>query len=283
MIIDARVRIPPAYCDNPEPRPRELSERYGNVLDLAGIEQLGLEQLDTIASDNGIDMMLVHAEYEHGDPADTFNGALAELVTHNPARYRGVGTLSQAYPLDIMRALSQLQFCADQGFVGVSLQPGFFHYAINDKRLYPVYARATELGLAVFLHTGINYGSTHAIGNEHPLMLDEIACAFPGLRLVACHAAWPWTTEMAAVARKHPQVYLEFGGLAPRYVAKAGTGWDVLFHFMNSLLQDQVLFGSDWPAFDPGTALSQWREAGLKDSVLSKLLGGNAARLFGLD
>ena len=283
MIIDARVRVPPSCCESIEPRPRELSERYGEVLKVQGMEKLGLAELDTLVQSNGIDVALVHAEYEHGDPADQLNNAVAEIVAGNPGRYRGVGTISQAFPIDIMRGLKQLEFCAQQGFVGVSLQPGFFHMPLNDKRLYPIYGKANELGLVVMLHTGINYGSTHAIGNEHPIMIDEIACAFPGLKIVASHSAWPWTTDIVAVARKHPNVYLEFGGLAPKYVGQSGTGWDVVYHFMNSVLQDQVLFGSDWPAFDPGRGLSQWRDLDLKDAVLKKLLGENAARLFGID
>ena len=32
-----------------------------------------------------------------------------------------------------------------------------------------------------------------------------------------------------------------------------------------------------------GRALREWREMDLKDAVREKLLGGNAARLFGLD
>ena len=51
---------------------------------------------------------------------------------------------------------------------------------------------------------------------------------------------------------------------------------------MNNLLQDQVLFGSDWPAFDVGRALDEWNSMDLKKEVREKLLGGNAARLFAL-
>lgn len=84
-----------------------------------------------------------------------------------------------------------------------------------------------------------------------------------------------------AVARKHPNVYLEFGGLAPRYVGAPGTGWEVVFRFMNSLLSRQVLFGTDWPVFPMARALAEWRELGLKPQVLDALLSGNAERLLG--
>ena len=31
----------------------------------------------------------------------------------------------------------------------------------------------------VCVHTGINYGVTHPIRNDHPLQLDDVACDFP--------------------------------------------------------------------------------------------------------
>ena len=209
--------------------------------------------------------------------------ATAELVADEPGRYLGVGTVAQVPPIDIMRAVGQVAACAELGFVGVSIQPAFFHTAIDDRRLYPVYAKTAELDLVAFVHTGINYGTTHPFGNDHPMLLDQIACDFPKLRIVAAHAGWPWTAEMVAVARKHANVYLEFGGLAPKYIAAPGSGWEVVYRFMNSVLQDQILFGTDWPAFEIGRALAEWRAMELKDTVRDKLLGGNAARLFGLE
>ena len=135
----------------------------------------------------------------------------------------------------------------------------------------------------VCVHTGINYGVTHPIRNDHPLQLDDVACDFPGLILIACHGGWPWAAEMAAVARKHPNVHMEFGGLAPKYVGAPGSGWEVMHSFMNSVLADQVLHGTDWPVMGMARALREWRALGLKPRVLDALLGGNAARLLGRD
>jgi predicted TIM-barrel fold metal-dependent hydrolase len=101
---------------------------------------------------------------------------------------------------------------ADLGLAGLSLQPSFFGIPIDDRVLYPVCAKAGELGLQVALHTGINYTVTFPIRNDQPIQVDQVACDFPDLVLVACHAGWPWVPEMVAVLRKHPNVYAEFGG-----------------------------------------------------------------------
>lgn len=85
--------------------------------------------------------------------------------------------------------------------------------------------------------------------------------------MIACHASWPWIPEIVAVARRHPNLLLDFGGLAPKYIGKPGSGWEMLYHFMNNLLQDQLLFATDWPAFSPERAVSEWKELNLKRSV----------------
>jgi predicted TIM-barrel fold metal-dependent hydrolase len=180
-----------------------------------------------------------------------------------------------------MRAVAQVARAAELGLRGINIQPSFFSMPIDHAQLYPVYAKASEHGLGVGVHTGVNYTSHLPIKHDHPLQLDQVACDFPELTLIACHAGWPWAAEMVAVARKHPNVYLEFGGLAPKYVGSAGTGWEVVFRFMNSLLSKQVLFGTDWPVFPMPRALEEWRTLGLKPAVLEALLGGNADRLLG--
>lgn len=277
-VIDFRVRLPLALRPSQE-LPDDYLSQYDKVLDLSANRDRSVEQLIADMDGSGVTHAVVHAEYEYGDEADALNDAVAKIVAQHPGRFSGYGTISMAH-LKIPRALAQVQRVADLGLKGLNLQPSFFGMAIDDRPLYPVYAKANELGLQVALHTGINYTVTFPIRNDQPLQLDQVACDFPDLVLIACHAGWPWIPEMVAVLRKHPNVYAEFGGLAPRYVCEQNTGWEVMFRFMNSLLAGQVLYGTDWPVFPMDRALSEWRNGGLRPEVLSALLGGNARRLL---
>lgn len=278
-VIDFRVRLPLELRPS-EDLPDDYLAQYDQVLDLSANRHRTLDQLISDMDASGVTHAVVHAEYEYGDEADALNEAVAKLVTQQPGRFSGYGTISMGN-LKIPRALTQVQRVFDLGLKGLNLQPSFFGIAIDDRVLYPVYAKAYELGLHVALHTGINYTVTFPIRNDQPLQLDQVACDFPGLTLIACHAGWPWVPEMVAVLRKHPDVYAEFGGLAPRYVCEHNTGWEVMFRFMNSLLSRQVLHGTDWPVFPMDRALAEWRNGGLRPDVLGELIGGNAGRLLG--
>jgi predicted TIM-barrel fold metal-dependent hydrolase len=283
-LIDARVRLPQdRRPDATYTLTGRAAESYDRVLNLtdkmnAGTLAALLEALDAA----GVRQAVMHAESEGGESADALNAALVEVIDEYPDRFVGVGTvdLNELRP---RRACAQVEAAARVGLRGVCLEPAFFSRDIDDRLLYPIYARAEELGLIVAVHTGINYARTHPIRHERPEMLDQVAVDFPDLRLIAAHAGWPWATEFAAVARRHPTVYLEFGGLAPKYVARAGTGWDVVFTMMPNLLRSQVLYATDWPVIDPVRALAEWRDAGLDAATLDALLGANAAELFGLD
>jgi len=278
-IVDFRVRLPTELRPAVN-LPAEYVDQYDAVLGLEQRRDLSLDELLAEMDASGVSHAVVHAEYEYGDPADELNDAVAALVTRMSDRFSGYGTVSLD-PLRVMRAVAQVARCAELGLRGINIQPSFFGMSIDHPQLYPLYAKACELGLGVGIHTGVNYTSHLPIKHDHPLQLDQVACDFPDLLLIACHAGWPWGAELVAVARKHPNVYLEFGGLAPKYVGAAGTGWEVVFRFMNSLLSGQVLFGTDWPVFPMPRALAEWRELGLKPAVLEALLGGNAKRLLG--
>lgn len=277
-VIDFRVRLP-TELRPPEERPREYIERYDAVLNLEARRDLSLQRLHDDMTHAGVDHAVVHAEYEFGDPADKLNEAIAKLVADEPTLFSGYGTVSLA-PLNVMRAVRQVAKVAEIGLRGINIQPSFFGIPIDHPQLYPIYAKACELGLGVAVHTGINYSSHRPMKYDHPLQLDQVACDFEGIALIACHAGWPWAAEMVAVARKHPGVHLEFGGLAPKYVGAPDTGWSPMLRFLNSLLAEQVLFGTDWPVFPMDRALAEWRELELKPAVLKRLLGGNARRLL---
>lgn len=277
-VIDFRVRLPLELRPS-EDLPDDYLLQYDKVLDLSANRHRTLEQLVEDMDENSVSHAVVHAEHEFGDVADELNEAVAKVVADRPELFSGYGTITHQ-SLKLPRALAQVRRVSELGLRGLALQPSFFGIPIDDRLLYPVYAKAEELGLHVALHTGINYTVTFPIRNDQPLQLDQVACDFPGLVLIACHAGWPWVPEMVAVMRKHPNVYAEFGGLAPRYVCERGTGWEVMHRFMNSLLRGQVLHGTDWPVIPMGRALSEWRAGGLRDAVLAGLLGGNAARLL---
>lgn len=279
-VTDFRVRVPPGLCPAVEV-PESNASQYNAVLN-TGEKYAAAQTVDDLLAamdGHGVGHAVLHAENELGDTADALNRTVADIVQQHPARFTGIGTVSLEN-FTIPRALKQIEHCAEMGMIGLSIEPAFFGLHLNEKKLYPVYAKALELNLLVALHTGINYTTNRPMAGENPLLLDEIACDFPGLTIVACHGGWPWIPEMVAVARKHPNIFIEFGGLAPKYVGATGSGWEMMYRFMNSVLAKQVLYGTDWPTMDHQRTIHEWCDLGLKPQVLKLLMSGNTQRLI---
>ncbi|MGB3481145.1 MAG: amidohydrolase family protein [Mycobacterium sp.] len=280
-VTDARVRLPDELRPPPVGDRDPLSHsEYDRVLDLgnktaAGTVHSLLAQMDAARVSDAV----LHAETETPAPAAELNDAVLKLVHEYPDRFTGVGTIDMP-PARPGVAAREVDRIAADGLVGVNIEPAFFGLDIDDRWLYPTYARAEEHGLVVNLHTGVNYARNAPMRHERAELLDQVACDFPDLRIVACHGGWPQVDEFVAVARRHPTVYLELGGLAPKYVARRGSGWDVLMSMIPSVLRDRVLFGTDWPVMPHQRVLDEWQAMGLDDAVLRQVLGANARSLY---
>ncbi len=260
--------------------PKAQSAQYDAVLGLTDRLNKGtlaalLASMDT----HGIRYAVMHAETEGGEDADDLNDRLLAVIGEYPGRFVGVGTVDPSLPTP-SAVMQQARRVRERGLAGISLQCAFFGLDIDDRRLYPTYALAEETGLIVAVHTGVTYSHMHPMRHERAEMLDQVACDFPGLRLVASDGGWPQATEYAAVALRHPTIYLEFGGVAPKYVMRPGTGWDAVASLMPRL-SDQLLFATDWPVLLHDRALREWEEASLRESVIERFLSANTRALLG--
>jgi uncharacterized protein len=280
-ILDFRVKLPTRKSrDEPQPAVPEEYLHYDEVYDgfLANLEYTA-EDWIAEARAHGVGPSVMQAEVEWGDPRE-LNDRLAALVAEHPDQIAwGFGCVD---PRRVMEAVREVDRAVlELGLRGIVFEPGFLEISPTDRRCYPIYARCAQLGVPVGLHTGINFSSHGPLEHERPVLIDRIACDFPELILICHHGGWPWPHEAAAVAWKHKNVYLEFGAIAPRYMAPgSGGGWGDIAHLMDTVLRDQVLFGTDWPMLRYERALDEIDLLGLRPESRAAYLGGNALRLL---
>src|SRR5579864_1595686 len=280
-IIDIRVKLPTR--DSPdEPQPEVPPEylRYNEVYH-GFLENLEFTVSDWLAEAkaHGVGPSIMQAEVEWADYKE-LNTRLAAVVEAHPSELAcGFACVD---PRDVMGAVREIDRAVHElGLLGIVFEPGFLSISPVDPRCYPIYARCTELGIPVGLHTGINFSSHGPLEFERPVLVDRIACDFPELTLICHHGGWPWPHEAAAVAWKHKNVYLEFGAIAPRYQAPgAGGGWGDIAHLMDTVLRDKVLFGTDWPMLRYDRFLSEIDRLELRPESRAAYLSGNAERLL---
>ncbi len=200
---------------------------------------------------------------------------IADLVQKYPDRFIG---FAGADPFKGMEAVRGVERAVHElGLRGLCLDPWLHGLKANDKRYYPLYTKAAELRIPINIHTSQHFHSDMPMETGNPSNLDEVACHFPELKLIARHAGWPWVLPMVAVAWRHENVYIELSGLAPRYLHT-----DYLRYF-DTVLQDRVLYGTSYPVLTWERTIKELEELPLKEETKEKILYRNAARLLGIE
>lgn len=208
------------------------------------------------------------------------NEDVAEFCRAHGERFLGFAGVD---PLKGMAAIRELEYAVRElGLVGLNIQAFENQIAVNDPRLYPLYAKCIELDIPVNLHCSINFSTQSLMKYGHPLQLDEVMVHFPELRVIASPPGWPWVQELIGVAWRHPNVHIGIVAVRPKYLGVANSGYEPLLQYGNSVLQDRIIFGSAWPMQPVERAVEEIEALPLKDSVKRKWLHDNAAALLRL-
>ncbi len=211
------------------------------------------------------------------------NDQQAEVLGDFPDRFLGLARLSA---WSGMAGVRELEFrVREQGFRALGISALVDKLPAGDRRYYPLYGKAAELGVPVRIYSSMSYATDRPYDLGHPRNLDQIAIDFPELTIIGGLGGWPWVNEMVALVRRHPNLHLDTSAHRPKYFAEPGTGWDMLMRFGNTLIQDKVLVGLSATLIGQSyeTLIQEYMDLPLKESVKEKWLYGNAARVFELD
>lgn len=240
----------------------------------------GVDEIASLYRKLGFRAVIFDVDAESQTGLRISNDEVAEAVHRYPDIFIGFASVD---PWKGEAALKEIRRCATQlGLRGVKFQPISQAFFPNQKRFSPIYELCQELNLITTFHTGttgIGAGTPggHGIhlkyGKPIPY-IDDVAADFPSLTIIAAHPSWPWQEEMLAVARHKSNVYIDLSGWSPKYFPES------LVHYANTLLQDKVMFGSDFPMIDPEGWLKEFANLSIREEVRKKIIHDNAVRLF---
>jgi predicted TIM-barrel fold metal-dependent hydrolase len=219
---------------------------------------------------------------ERAVPFGISNDEIAVLLRTYPDRFLGLARLSC---LQGMRGVRELEHrVRREGFHALGVSALVDCLPASDRRYYPLYAKAAELGIPVRIYSSMNYATDRPYDLGHPRHLDQVAMDFPELTIIGGLGGWPWVNEMVALVRRHPNLHVDTSAHRAKYLGQPGSGWEMLMQFGNTLIQDKVLIGiSAGLVGQPyETLIQEYLNLPLKDNVKEKWLYHNAARIFGL-
>jgi predicted TIM-barrel fold metal-dependent hydrolase len=160
----------------------------------------------------------------------------------------------------ILAALEEIKRCCEADVAAISMSPFIAKINANDKRLYPIYALCELMGKPISVHGAMHYWRGSYMWHGHPQYLDEVAVDFPKLKLVISHGGNGFGPTVLAVAQRHPNVYLEFSALRPKYMAPE------FVQAANTYLKKKCIFGTDYPLIEYSEQIELWKYA-LRENV----------------
>ena len=95
----------------------------------------------------------------------------------------------------------------------------FTGIAIDDKLAYPLYTAACDEGAVVTINVGVP-GPMKPAKLQRTILVDEVALAFPDLKIVMTHLGDPWISETVSMLVKHPNVFAMTAGLGAEVRAR---------------------------------------------------------------
>jgi predicted TIM-barrel fold metal-dependent hydrolase len=277
-MIDFHTHIfPPQVRDEREDyarRDRTFGEMYGDSkAKIATAEDL-LAHMES----SGVDVS-VALGFAWGD-AETcarHNDYLLEWATKSGGRIVPFCTINPAHDDAEDEALR----CARAGAKGLGeLRPDSQGWDLNGDAGEGVAEVARREGLTLLFHVSEPVGRSYAGKKGGALTdFDEFAQTHADVAIVGAHLAGglPFYAMMAEVRELFSHVYVDTAAQRLLYDHKTYE------HLVRLIGAEKILLGSDYPLVSQARQIEELRSGVFSSANLEKMLGGNAARLLGLD
>lgn len=201
----------------------------------------------------------------------------AKALKAFPDRFVPSGAVAD--PNDVMGSVNAIRHDYEQyGIRATSVFPAgtYPQVAIDDPKMYPIYATCVELGLPIFVCAGVP-GPRVPFAAQEVSRIDVVMFDFPDLVFVTRHGCEPWEDLAVKLMLKWPNLYYSTSAFAPKYYPKA------IIDYANSRGAGKVLYAGYFPmGLSLERIFSELPGVPFKDEVWPKFLYGNAARILGL-
>jgi predicted TIM-barrel fold metal-dependent hydrolase len=242
--------------------------------------------------------------------AKQLNDQLAGAMKAHPKRFAGFAALPMPAP---EAAADELERCVkDHRFVGAMIHGHTMGSFLDDKKFWPIFARAEKLGVPIFLHPAA----------PNPAVMKAY---FDGFEELLARPGWGFAVDtsihflrilFAGVFDAHPRLQFIMGhlgeglpfamhrlhehthlvakkrGLAKTpleyirdhlHVTTSGNWYEPAFVCtLLALGADRILWAIDWPYEANATGMAFWNRISLSDADRERIAHGNAERLLGV-
>ena len=183
------------------------------------------------------------------------------------SEFVGLGTL---HP-DMENADEEIERIISLGLKGIKLHPDTQKFNADSDKAMKLYEKfAGRLPLLI-------HGGDHRYDYSHPRRLERIEQCFPQLTMVAAHLGGWSIYEEAVPYMSRMHCYMDISSVMPFVKPER------VMELIRLYGADRLLFGSDYPMWDPVSEYESFMKLDLSQDEQEKILYKNTAAIFGID
>ena len=168
----------------------------------------------------------------------------------------------------------------NHGALGIKLHPSSQQFYPGDRRLWPGYRLAQEMGLPVIFHSGVFASAEQYAQPKH---FVDVLASFPDLTVVMAHIGQGYLDEARSLAADYPNLQFDCSAIISSTAADRTFTEEALTALIRDVGVERVMFGSDFPWYDPADCVERFSRLDFSDEEKRLILSENAIRIYGLD
>ena len=195
----------------------------------------------------------------------TINTFTANKVQNNEKFY-GFGAI---HP-EVENPEEEIKEIIKLGLQGLKIHPDIQQFAIDDKRMYPIY-EMIEGKMPIYIHCG-----DPRYDFSRPERLEKVLCDFPKLTAIAAHLGGWSLFEKAYECLKNKSCFLDVSS------SMMFDSAENIKRYISGYGSHRILFGTDFPLWNPKTEVERFLSLNLSDEDNENILWNNASSLLGI-
>ena len=258
-IIDAHCHI------YPDKIAEKASESTGHFYDIPMCLDGKISTLAEHGVRAGIDHFLVQSVATTPKQVSSINKFIANSVDESNGIFTGLGTL---HP-DSEDVKGDVDEIIGLGLKGVKLHPDIQKFKIDDYRMLKIY-ELCEGRLPLLIHTG-----DHRYDFSNPNRMMPILEIYKDLTVIGAHfGGWSVWEEATEALSKYKNFYVDCS--SSLYAITPDRAKELILAYGT----DRVLFGTDYPMWEPKEEIERFMQIDLTDEQREDIFYNNAAKLF---
>lgn len=224
------------------------------------------EMVETMEQSN-VELIISAPHEDLFDPLTDYS-QIENAMNEYPDKIKGYYSFNPNYCDDFDKVIHAIE--SNKGYVGLKFLPDYHRYAFDGKAYEVALEYANAKKLIVLVHTwGVSAKGESCNSVDK---VENVLKKYKDCTILMGHSAQGQADEAIEIARKYENAYLDltdtgrFNGLVEKMVEKAGS--------------EKVVFGTDFPWYDPNYTLGYILFARIKDSDKINIIRNNAKRLL---